>query len=218
MTAEAEPRDTRAELLAAAAEEFARHGAHGARIHAIVKRSGVNERMIYHHFGSKDGLYRAVLADHWTNVGGAWERVLARASGLEPRAGLKLAFSALFDLFGRRPLMIPLAIHESLSGWKALPQATLADVPRQVRELYARGQEDGVFRRDCAFETVYLTVMGALASVNVVAPRFSDLRERGRKDPGRLAGLADQMIDLVLDGASRPGEASENPGMSRRRK
>ncbi len=53
--------DSRSALLVAAAEEFARRGLQGTRVQAIVKRAGVNERMIYHHFGNKEGLYRAVL-------------------------------------------------------------------------------------------------------------------------------------------------------------
>ena len=57
-------RDTRQVLLDAASEELARHGLRGARMHVIVERAGINERMIYHHFGSKVGLYEAVLAHH----------------------------------------------------------------------------------------------------------------------------------------------------------
>src|SRR5437867_1118573 len=74
------PRDTRRVLLDAAAEQFAAHGVRGTRVHAIVKRSKVNERLIYHHFGSKDGLYRAVIADQWTDLAGAWRQTLTRAS------------------------------------------------------------------------------------------------------------------------------------------
>ncbi|HEX9297254.1 MAG TPA: TetR/AcrR family transcriptional regulator [Polyangiaceae bacterium] len=200
---EFKPRDTRRVLLDAAAEEFAKHGLQGTRVEAIVKRSGVNERMIYHHFGSKDGLYRAVLADQWMEMGSVWEHALTRASQLEPRRGLAVAFCAMFERFAARPLMVPLAIHESMSGWKALPEATLAQVPAEIRKLYARGQREGVFRSHCDFETLYLTLMGALTSLTVVAPRFSDMREQGRKDPAYLGRIAERMIDLVLDGASR---------------
>jgi AcrR family transcriptional regulator len=53
--------DSRERILRAAIEEFAAKGQAGARIDEIVKASGVNVRMIYHHFGNKDGLYRAVI-------------------------------------------------------------------------------------------------------------------------------------------------------------
>jgi AcrR family transcriptional regulator len=199
-------RDTRQALLDAAAEEFARHGVDGARVQAVVRRSGVNERMIYHHFGSKEGLYRAVLADHWSDPDGGRQRALAAAGRLDPYPGLKAAFVALFEGFLARPLMLPLAMHESMSGWRALPPATLAQVPAEIRALYARGQREGLFRADCDFETLYLTVLGALTSLLVVAPRFADLRARSRERPGYLTQTAEKVIELVLAGASRPAE------------
>ncbi|WP_331766865.1 helix-turn-helix domain-containing protein [Embleya sp. NBC_00896] len=70
--------ESRAHLLTAAAEEFARHGLKGTRIQAIVKRAGVNERMIYHHFGNKDGLYKAVLEDQMAALHDAWHPTLER--------------------------------------------------------------------------------------------------------------------------------------------
>jgi TetR/AcrR family transcriptional regulator len=53
---------TREKLMAAALKEFAAKGFTGARTGVIARRSGVNERMIFYCFGSKEGLYRAVLA------------------------------------------------------------------------------------------------------------------------------------------------------------
>jgi len=53
--------DSRERILRAAIDEFAAKGQAGARIDEIVKASGVNVRMIYHHFGNKDGLYRSVI-------------------------------------------------------------------------------------------------------------------------------------------------------------
>lgn len=48
---------------AAALECFARYGRAGARIDEIVRNSKVNVRMIYHYYGSKDGLYDGILAE-----------------------------------------------------------------------------------------------------------------------------------------------------------
>mgnify|MGYP000922532668 CR=1 FL=1 len=52
---------TRRRILAAALEEFAEKGIDGARVDRIAERARSNKRMLYHHFGSKEGLYRAVL-------------------------------------------------------------------------------------------------------------------------------------------------------------
>ncbi len=52
---------TRERIMAAAQKEFAASGFAGARTDAIACRARVNERMIFYCFGSKEGLYRAVL-------------------------------------------------------------------------------------------------------------------------------------------------------------
>lgn len=50
-------------LLSAAWEEYSEHGFAGARIDGIERRAGVNRQLIYRYFGSKEGLFAAVLAD-----------------------------------------------------------------------------------------------------------------------------------------------------------
>lgn len=42
---------------------FSEKGLEGARVDEIVKASGVNVRMLYHYFGSKEGLYSAILIE-----------------------------------------------------------------------------------------------------------------------------------------------------------
>src|SRR5512132_2304224 len=101
-------RDSRAALLAAAAEEFARHGPKGARIQAIVQRAGVNERMIYHHFGSKDGLYAAVLEAQSRGLVEAWRQVIDQAAVMEPYEGMRTILAGFADLFAARPLLVAL--------------------------------------------------------------------------------------------------------------
>lgn len=58
-----DPASTRQRILDAAAEAFAARGFAGARVDRIAAAAGVNKRMLYHYFGDKQGLHRAVLAD-----------------------------------------------------------------------------------------------------------------------------------------------------------
>ena len=53
---------TRERIMASAEKEFAARGFAGARTDAIARRAHVNERMIFYCFDSKQGLYKAVLA------------------------------------------------------------------------------------------------------------------------------------------------------------
>jgi AcrR family transcriptional regulator len=64
MMASRDPARTRRVILAAATAEFCANGLAGARIDAIAVAAGVNKRMLYHYFDSKDGLFAAVCADH----------------------------------------------------------------------------------------------------------------------------------------------------------
>src|SRR3989442_4754469 len=52
---------TRDKIIKAASRAFARNGYEGASIRAIVAEADVNQAAINYHFGSKEGLYRAVL-------------------------------------------------------------------------------------------------------------------------------------------------------------
>jgi multidrug efflux system membrane fusion protein len=55
------PERTRARILAAALQEFSAKGFAGARVDAIARRARVNKRMLYHYFGDKEALFRAIL-------------------------------------------------------------------------------------------------------------------------------------------------------------
>jgi AcrR family transcriptional regulator len=160
-------------LLGAAAEEFAIYGFKGARVQAIVKRAGVNERMIYHHFGSKEGLYAEVMLMQRIALGTAWTPILDEAAELEPYEGMKLALSGYFELVTARPQTVALFIHEALSGWNHVHLPTAGQLPVQLRELYARGQREGVFPADRPFEIAYMTAVCALMGLTIFSHQFA---------------------------------------------
>ena len=167
----------------------------GTRIREIVQRSGVNERMIYHHFGSKEGLFRAAIQREISGMGQAWLEVLARAAELEPYEGMKLAFTSLFDVVQSRPLLIALTLQEAVGGWDVRPPLPPDRLPVELRELYERGIRTGVFRGDVAFEvldaTAAVTLMGTPAMAGRI-PAITAGRDRSE--------LRDQLVALLLDG------------------
>ncbi len=59
---------TKASILAAGRVEFADRGFEGARVDAIAERAGANKRLLYHYFGNKEDLYRAVLLDAYQEI------------------------------------------------------------------------------------------------------------------------------------------------------
>ena len=65
------PRDaaaTRAALLSTAISEFADKGFAGALVYEIDNRAGVNKKLLYHHFGNKDDLYRIALEAVFSDI------------------------------------------------------------------------------------------------------------------------------------------------------
>jgi TetR/AcrR family transcriptional regulator len=55
-------------ILEAATREFAAKGFAGARTRAIARRARLNEQMIFHCFGSKEGLYHSVLHEELQRI------------------------------------------------------------------------------------------------------------------------------------------------------
>src|SRR5471032_2799170 len=55
------PEHSRRRILSAALREFAAKGFAGARVDVIARRAAINKRMLYHYFGNKEKLFRAVL-------------------------------------------------------------------------------------------------------------------------------------------------------------
>jgi hypothetical protein len=96
-------------------------------------------------------------------------------------------------------------LDDALSGWHFLPPVSFIQLPAQFRTLYERrGQREGVFRADCAFEVLYLSAIGALTSLIVLAARFTKLRDQLDITSPSAADLSEQVVRLLLDGAMRP--------------
>jgi AcrR family transcriptional regulator len=84
-----DPERTRGRILEAALKEFAARGFAGARVGGIARRAKINKRMLYHYFGDKEGLFRAVL-HHKINE--RRSSVAAQASEMEPASCLSIWF------------------------------------------------------------------------------------------------------------------------------
>ncbi len=58
----------RADIFAAAADEFRERGFHTTSMDSIAARANVSKRTLYNHYPSKDALYDAVIAGFWTQL------------------------------------------------------------------------------------------------------------------------------------------------------
>ena len=117
---------SRAALLRAGRAAFACHGLAGARVAAIAREAGLNKQLLYHYFGSKEGLYCSVLESVYAEIR-AFERALSLGDMPPDEALAKLAgFS--FDYLAATPDFIALLNDENGHGGSHV---------RQSRELGA---------------------------------------------------------------------------------
>lgn len=147
--AAAETPGTRERILHAAVAEFAAKGFSGARTDAIARGAGSNIRMIYHYFGSKEGLYVEVL-EHVLDSLRADELRLDFADAA-PMDGMRTIFDFIHGHFAAHPELMSLLSWENLNQARYLQHSTR--IPERASPLIAllgtllrRGQAAGQFR------------------------------------------------------------------------
>lgn len=147
-----DPEARRTALLDAALVEFSRHGLAGARTSAIAARAGVNKQLISHHFGGKEGLYRALI-DRWLQAESDY------AAEGAPLADLVTAYarSAAEDRDLHR-----LVVREALDG-----EATGAGISDADVEDMRRRQQAGEIGDDLDPGFVLLALQAATAAAIV---------------------------------------------------
>lgn len=107
----------RAELISAGTQLFAEHGYLGATTTAIARKAGVSQPLLYHHFGSKEGLWRAVIDELFGELHERLEKVVTEMHEA-PAVERLTALLRTFVLFsGHRPELAQL-IHTVEQGGK----------------------------------------------------------------------------------------------------
>ena len=140
---------TRARILHAAKKEFAKHGLGGARVDEIADRAKANKRMIYHYFGSKEDLFRAVLEGAYLDIRSAEQKL--DLDSLPPSEALETLVRFTWTYYLKHPEFITLVNSENLHRARhikdltTLPQTTRGLV-EMVESILQRGQASQEFR------------------------------------------------------------------------
>jgi TetR/AcrR family transcriptional regulator len=147
-TRQARSVETRAAILAAAADAFAQAGLAGARTDAIAAAAGVNKAMLYYYFKSKNQLYEAVVEDHFEEFNRRALEVLA-APG--PARAVLLRYVGLhFDFIMSRRRYARIYQQMMMTGGRALQRLVRKYfLPRSqaLDRVLERGMRAGEFRR-----------------------------------------------------------------------
>lgn len=196
-----DPEKTRADILAVAFEEFAQRGFAGARVDEIAARTRTSKRMIYYYFESKDGLYKAVLADYYTRLRGA-ERSL-HLEDHDPLNALSELVRFTFDWHARHPDGVRLIMTENIHQGRyvaELPNAEALNsvIINSVRSICERGVKAGVIRPEVDPVDLYQSI-AALNFFNVSNRHtFSRIFDRDMTSPEANAARRESVVRTIL--------------------
>ena len=158
-----DPERTRQKILAAATEEFARHGLGGARVDRIAARAGANKRMLYYYFGDKDRLFLAALEARYAHIRSA-EQALD-LEHLEPARALERLVRFTWDNFLEHPEFLTLLNSENLHKGRHVARSPRvremhSPLVEMLRRILERGVRAGVFRKGIDPVQLYISIAG----------------------------------------------------------
>ncbi len=203
---------TRAALLAAAAEIFARHGFRNGSVRDLCARAGVNLGAVSHHFGSKGSLYKDVLIRAHRELIEC-EPIPEMAPGQEPEAALRAWIHyALRFLLLRRAVhpyagrLIAWEIRDPTPALDALVVKVMQPVRRSLERIITAllGEADQPrIRGQCANFVIGLCVFHEQAQELLRRFGYPVPRTETESKP-----LADAITEFALGGIDRIAKAA----------
>jgi AcrR family transcriptional regulator len=196
-----DPARTMANIIEVAKVEFSEKGLAGARIDEIAAATSTSKRMIYYYFGSKEGLYLAVLEESYRRM-----RSIEAQQSLEdlpPQQALQRLVEFTFDHHHGNPDFIRLVMSENIHRGQYLAQSPSiqgVNVPAiaAIADLYARGVSEGVFRTGIDPLDLHASI-SALTFFNVSnAHTFGLIFKVDAQSPAYIAARRKSIVEMVL--------------------
>ncbi len=194
------PLATQANILEVATTEFADKGLAGARIDLIAEATRTSKRMIYYYFGSKEGLYIAVLEQAYRSI-----REIESALHLdemEPLEALRTLVDHTVAYQLAHPEFIRLVMNENMHRGEYLEQSKKikklnVSAIDGLRKVYERGVNSKVFRP--GLDPVDLHMSISALSVFNVANRytFAFIFNRDLSNPDTQKARRQSIVDMI---------------------
>ncbi|MDQ2777688.1 MAG: TetR/AcrR family transcriptional regulator [Acidobacteriota bacterium] len=177
---------TRAAILAAAEQEFARHGLESARTEEIAERSGVTKGMIYHYFGSKEKLYEAALEQVFAPLLISFQQFAAPETA--PAEALEGIVRRILEVTARKPGVPAMLFFEIIQNRNAYYEKIgFPSLYHVLAAILERGCEQSIFKPLDAWHTA-INIVGACCFYYCAAQRLQSVW------PGNLRPLSSEMI------------------------
>ncbi|WP_431909109.1 TetR/AcrR family transcriptional regulator [Amycolatopsis thermoflava] len=193
---------TRAEILDVATREFADQGYAGARVNEIAAKTRTTKRMLYYYFGSKEGLYIAVLERAYSGIR-AREQELD-VDHLDPVEALRQLAELTFDHHESHPDFIRLVSIENIHNAEHIGRSevlsTLANPALDVlTRILERGRAAGAFRADIDALDVHMMISAFCIFRTANRHTFNAIFKRDMLDPGRREHYRKMLGDLLVE-------------------
>ena len=187
---------SRQRLLDAATAEFAAHGIAGARVDRVAATAQVNKAQMYGWYGSKEGLFEAVLAQHLHRIVDAVPFTPGDLPGYA--VGLydsyltdpELVRLATWQRLERVPTGDLLAAHPALTGAK--------------HQAIARAQEQGHVVRGIRPDDVYALVIALAGTWSPVSATYTASPADGEAEHERRRAALRDVVQRALVATSPP--------------
>jgi len=191
---------TRASILAAAEQEFAKHGLESARTEDIAERSGVTKGMIYHYFESKEKLYEAALEQVFAPLLLSLQKFADPDA--DPGEALDRVVRRILEIMARKPGVPAMLFFEAIQNRGAhYDRIGFPSVYHLLATILERGQRQGIFRPMDAWHTA-INIVGACCFYYCTAQRLQRIWPGNGKplSPEMIQRHGDQALALVTAG------------------
>ncbi|SDP50432.1 DNA-binding transcriptional regulator, AcrR family [Ralstonia sp. 25mfcol4.1] len=158
---EAAAQATRDKILRAATKVFARYGYEGGSVEKISSLAKSYDRMIYYYYGSKEGLFIAVLEGIYRRMDEAEAKVVPDPS--DPVEALKTVIRFKMDYYRRNPDFVNLLNTENLHKGRHVSKSDRrgeysSHAMQIIEQILASGVAQGLFRPDLKARDVFLLI------------------------------------------------------------
>ncbi len=210
---ERDPQKTRATILSYATQCFAKAGFHGTTLEEILKKAKVNKRMIYHYFGNKQALYKAVHFEGWQELGVWFGNALNDAAEKRMDSSgdqdLLLEAIAIFhDFMASHQLFLRLLVWDGLEGGR-MSRSLWKDIRGplyiQMESLVVHAQERGVLSSTLKPGHLIISFMGAISFYFSHAHTMGDIFQKNPLSKEAILERREQILKLFeqILGSSR---------------
>ncbi len=195
------PVRTKAAILAAATSIFAEKGFGGARVDDIAARACINKRMLYHYFGDKQALYKAVLESAYAGIRSAEAEL--RLADRNPEEAMRQLTAFTWNYFLAHPEFLSLLNTENLMQGKYVRAskriiALHSPMIALLRDTLRQGVKEGRFRPGIDPVELYISIAALCFFYLSNRWTLSAIFRRDLAKPARLSRRGRHIVEVIM--------------------